>query len=262
MGVDLVAEAGDLCAAVEAPDVDLVVLSNREARHLGQDRSQSGRAGAAPWCGEGRRHEHVQRFFQTFGTTGSLRTFEPRSSSPTATGSSWWTMPRARARSTASPFPRVGAVTRSVKVTNQVLRCEIRGVDERGRRVGRRVVVALACRASAAYLGASDDGHRCDPCACAPFSRLRRRRTRRADGGRRGSSTSPKAPRPARASLASPPPSRAAGPSSALEGSAAPRHGSCERLEGPRRGWPRASPVRLVSRGDSLTLDDLRDILG
>jgi len=35
--------------------------------------------GTAPWCGEGRGLEYVQRFFQTFGTTASLRTFEPRS---------------------------------------------------------------------------------------------------------------------------------------------------------------------------------------
>lgn len=34
--------------------------------------------GAAPWSGEGRGHEHVQRFFQTFGTSASLKTFEPR----------------------------------------------------------------------------------------------------------------------------------------------------------------------------------------
>ena len=35
--------------------------------------------GTAPWCGEGRGLEHVQRFFQTFGTTATLKTFEPRS---------------------------------------------------------------------------------------------------------------------------------------------------------------------------------------
>ncbi len=36
--------------------------------------------GAAPWSGEGRGHDHVQRFFQAFGTAASLKTFEPRSS--------------------------------------------------------------------------------------------------------------------------------------------------------------------------------------
>lgn len=35
--------------------------------------------GTAPWCGEGRGLEHVQRFFQTFGTAATLMTFEPRS---------------------------------------------------------------------------------------------------------------------------------------------------------------------------------------
>ncbi|HEX2659436.1 MAG TPA: nuclear transport factor 2 family protein, partial [Polyangia bacterium] len=35
--------------------------------------------GKAPWSGEGRGFEHVQRFFQTFGTTATLKTFEPRS---------------------------------------------------------------------------------------------------------------------------------------------------------------------------------------
>ena len=35
--------------------------------------------GSAPWSGEGRGHAHVQRFFQAFGTTASLKTFEPRS---------------------------------------------------------------------------------------------------------------------------------------------------------------------------------------
>lgn len=35
--------------------------------------------GSAPWCGEGRGLEYVQRFFQTFGATATLRTFEPRS---------------------------------------------------------------------------------------------------------------------------------------------------------------------------------------
>jgi len=34
--------------------------------------------GKAPWSGEGRGLEHVQRFFQTFGTTATLKTFEPR----------------------------------------------------------------------------------------------------------------------------------------------------------------------------------------
>lgn len=34
--------------------------------------------GSAPWAGEGRGHDHVQRFFQVFGTTASLSTFEPR----------------------------------------------------------------------------------------------------------------------------------------------------------------------------------------
>jgi hypothetical protein len=35
--------------------------------------------GSAPWSGEGRGHEHVQRFFEQFGTTAALKTFEPRS---------------------------------------------------------------------------------------------------------------------------------------------------------------------------------------
>lgn len=35
--------------------------------------------GTAPWCGEGRGLEYVQRFFQTFGTTATLKRFEPRS---------------------------------------------------------------------------------------------------------------------------------------------------------------------------------------
>jgi len=35
--------------------------------------------GSAPWSGEGRGHGHVQRFFEKFGTTASLKTFEPRS---------------------------------------------------------------------------------------------------------------------------------------------------------------------------------------
>lgn len=32
--------------------------------------------GSAPWCGDGRGLEYVQRFFQTFGTTASLKTFD------------------------------------------------------------------------------------------------------------------------------------------------------------------------------------------
>lgn len=35
--------------------------------------------GSAPWAGEGRGHEHVQGFFQKFGSSASLETFEPRS---------------------------------------------------------------------------------------------------------------------------------------------------------------------------------------
>lgn len=35
--------------------------------------------GSAPWAGEGRGHEHVQGFFQKFGSNASLETFEPRS---------------------------------------------------------------------------------------------------------------------------------------------------------------------------------------
>jgi uncharacterized protein len=35
--------------------------------------------GSAPWAGEGRGHEHVQGFFQKFGGSASLETFEPRS---------------------------------------------------------------------------------------------------------------------------------------------------------------------------------------
>lgn len=35
--------------------------------------------GEAPWAGEGRGHDHVRRFFESFGTTASLRTFDPRS---------------------------------------------------------------------------------------------------------------------------------------------------------------------------------------
>jgi len=35
--------------------------------------------GAAPWSGEGRGHGHVERFFRAFGTSASLKTFEPRS---------------------------------------------------------------------------------------------------------------------------------------------------------------------------------------
>lgn len=34
--------------------------------------------GKAPWAGEGQGHDHVRRFFEAFGTTASLRTFEPR----------------------------------------------------------------------------------------------------------------------------------------------------------------------------------------
>jgi ketosteroid isomerase-like protein len=35
--------------------------------------------GTAPWAGEGRGHEYVQGFFQKFGQSASLETFEPRS---------------------------------------------------------------------------------------------------------------------------------------------------------------------------------------
>jgi ketosteroid isomerase-like protein len=35
--------------------------------------------GSAPWAGEGRGHEHVRGFFQKFGSSASLETFEPRS---------------------------------------------------------------------------------------------------------------------------------------------------------------------------------------
>jgi uncharacterized protein len=35
--------------------------------------------GGAPWSGEGRGHEHVQRFLQAFGTAASLKMFEPNS---------------------------------------------------------------------------------------------------------------------------------------------------------------------------------------
>jgi hypothetical protein len=35
--------------------------------------------GTAPWSGEGRGHEHVQRFFQSFGSRAALEKFEPRS---------------------------------------------------------------------------------------------------------------------------------------------------------------------------------------
>lgn len=35
--------------------------------------------GEAPWAGEGRGHDHVRRFFESFGTTASLTRFEPRS---------------------------------------------------------------------------------------------------------------------------------------------------------------------------------------
>jgi len=34
--------------------------------------------GVAPWSGEGRGTEYVQRFFQTLGTSASLNKFEPR----------------------------------------------------------------------------------------------------------------------------------------------------------------------------------------
>jgi ketosteroid isomerase-like protein len=35
--------------------------------------------GSAPWAGEGRGHEHVQGFFQKFGSNASLEAFEPQS---------------------------------------------------------------------------------------------------------------------------------------------------------------------------------------
>jgi ketosteroid isomerase-like protein len=35
--------------------------------------------GSAPWSGEGRGHDYVQRFFQTFGSLAALDAFEPRS---------------------------------------------------------------------------------------------------------------------------------------------------------------------------------------
>lgn len=35
--------------------------------------------GSAPWSGEGRGHDHVKRFFQTFGSIAELDAFEPRS---------------------------------------------------------------------------------------------------------------------------------------------------------------------------------------
>jgi len=35
--------------------------------------------GSAPWSGEGRGLEHVQRFFQALGAAAALETFEPRS---------------------------------------------------------------------------------------------------------------------------------------------------------------------------------------
>jgi len=35
--------------------------------------------GSAPWAGEGRGHEYVQGFFQKFGQSATLETFEPRS---------------------------------------------------------------------------------------------------------------------------------------------------------------------------------------
>ncbi|HEY3595144.1 MAG TPA: nuclear transport factor 2 family protein [Polyangiaceae bacterium] len=34
--------------------------------------------GSAPWSGEGKGIEHVQRFFQAFGTAAAMKTFEPR----------------------------------------------------------------------------------------------------------------------------------------------------------------------------------------
>lgn len=34
--------------------------------------------GSAPWSGEGRGHDHVQRFFQAFGAAAALKMFEPR----------------------------------------------------------------------------------------------------------------------------------------------------------------------------------------
>jgi ketosteroid isomerase-like protein len=35
--------------------------------------------GSAPWSGEGRGHDYVERFFQTFGSIAALNAFEPRS---------------------------------------------------------------------------------------------------------------------------------------------------------------------------------------
>ena len=35
--------------------------------------------GGAPWSGEGRGRQHVQAFFEKFGASASLATFEPRS---------------------------------------------------------------------------------------------------------------------------------------------------------------------------------------
>jgi hypothetical protein len=35
--------------------------------------------GSAPWAGEGRGREYVQGFFEKFGSSASLETFEPRS---------------------------------------------------------------------------------------------------------------------------------------------------------------------------------------
>jgi uncharacterized protein len=35
--------------------------------------------GSAPWSGEGRGHDYVQRFFQTFGSLAALSAFEPQS---------------------------------------------------------------------------------------------------------------------------------------------------------------------------------------
>jgi uncharacterized protein len=35
--------------------------------------------GSTPWSGEGRGHDYVKRFFQTFGSMVALNAFEPRS---------------------------------------------------------------------------------------------------------------------------------------------------------------------------------------
>jgi uncharacterized protein len=35
--------------------------------------------GSAPWSGEGRGHDYVKRFFQTFGSIAALNAFEPQS---------------------------------------------------------------------------------------------------------------------------------------------------------------------------------------